>query len=85
MTHTPGGQVAVKLPAPAEDGKIYLSEYLLKRWEHKGKVTFDWLNKQDQSTAYTINGKVYKYDGVRLAPKVNDRRRTFFQAILIPV
>ena len=75
----------VKLPTPEADGKIYVSEYLLDRWTRRGLTELIWIDRKASVTGYTINGQRYQYDGVRLAPKVNARRRTFFQTVLVPI
>jgi hypothetical protein len=74
-----------KLPAPEADGNIYVSEYLLRRWEHRGFAKMDWLDRKAETLKYTINGEEFEYGGIRMAPKVNERRRTFFQAVLMPM
>lgn len=74
-----------KLPAPAEDGRVYVAEYILRRLEHQGRATLVWIDRAKNETGYVIDGRRYRYDGVRLAPKVNQRRRTFLQSILTPV
>ena len=78
-------QRRANLPAPAADGNVYVAEYLLDRWVARNVATLGWLGDSRTETAYTINGRVYHYQGLTLAPKVNSRRRTFFVAVLAPV
>jgi len=76
----------VKIPTPNDDGNLFVAEYLLNRWEQKGQVQMDWLDSSAKGEIiYIINGKRYHYLGVRLAPKVNTRRRTFLVAELKPI
>lgn len=75
----------VRLPAPGPDGRIAVSPYLLDRWERRGRVELVWIDRATNTTGYVINGRRYRYEGERLAPRVTDRRRTFTVAELTPL
>jgi hypothetical protein len=74
---------AARLPEPEADGNLYLPEYLLTRWEQQGKAAARL--EGPGRVIYTINGRRYEYEGVRLAPKVKARRRSFLQVVLTPL
>lgn len=79
----------VNLPAPESDGVVYVSQYRLRDWELAGLATLEWVERgnYDAGVSYVINGRRYRYGGLRVTPKApgQKRRRSFFQSVLVPM